>query len=373
MERIQMAQILKDLEKKLVLLVGPRQAGKTWLAKQIAQKFKHSLYLNYDSIKDRKIILEQSWLLELDLLILDELHKMPDWKNYLKGIFDTKPTTMRLLVTGSARLDVYDHIGDSLAGRYFRHRLLPLSISELRQVNNPTTISTLIERSGFPEPYLDVDETEAERWRQQYISSMLSTDVFDIEVIRNLKSFKLVFDLLRSRVASVISYKSIAEDAQISPATVKKYIQILEALYIVFIVTPFSTNIARSIIKEPKIYFFDTGLLTTDHGAKLENAVANCLLKSLYAQNDMHATEYSLQFLRTKDGQEIDFAIVNKNVVEEIIEVKSSQNNLHPALLKFHRKYNLPAVQIVQNLRNNFISSGVKVLNLDTYLSELFL
>ena len=129
MIRAQKNIILNDLEKKIVLLVGPRQSGKTWLAKDIAKSFKNSLYLNYDQIKDRKIIHDQSWLDNTDLLIFDELHKMDDWKNYIKGVFDTQPESMSILVTGSARLDIYDHVGDSLAGRYFRHRLLPLSLT----------------------------------------------------------------------------------------------------------------------------------------------------------------------------------------------------------------------------------------------------
>src|ERR1700722_3569610 len=112
MNRIQKAKILKDLEKKIVLLVGPRQAGKTWLAKDIAKGFPHSLYLNYDQIQDREIMEAQSWLPTTDLLILDELHKMNGWKNYLKGIYDTKPSSMRILVTASARLDIYDQLGD---------------------------------------------------------------------------------------------------------------------------------------------------------------------------------------------------------------------------------------------------------------------
>ncbi len=126
MKRAQKAFILRDLEKKIVLLVGPRQAGKAWLAKDIATEFSSSLYLNYDQVFDCEIMQAQSWLRTTDLLILDELHKMPDWKNYLKGVYDTKPATMRILVAGSVRLDVYDQLGDSLAGRYFRHRLLPL-------------------------------------------------------------------------------------------------------------------------------------------------------------------------------------------------------------------------------------------------------
>src|SRR3972149_7285826 len=108
MKRFQKQAILDDLQKKMVLIVGPRQAGKTWLAKDIALSFKNSVYLNYDQILDREIINAQSWLPTTDLLILDELHKMEGWKNYFKGVYDTKPELMRILVTGSARLDIYN-------------------------------------------------------------------------------------------------------------------------------------------------------------------------------------------------------------------------------------------------------------------------
>ncbi len=373
MERIQKSYILKDLDKKIVLLVGPRQAGKTWLAKEIGKVFKRTLYLNYDSIQDKKVMQDQSWLPDLDLLILDELHKMPDFKNYLKGLYDTKPIGMRILVTGSARLDVYDQVGDSLAGRYFRHRLLPFSLSELKQIGVNTTLNTMLIRSGFPEPLLADNDLEAERWRQQYINSMLSTDIFDIDEIENIKAFRLVFELLRSRVSSPVSYNSIAEDVQISPTTVKKYIQIMQALYIIFIVTPYSNNIARSLLKEPKIYFFDTGLVTADHGAKLENFVACSLLKSLYAQNDYHANDYALHYLRTKDKIEVDFALVNKNKIEQIIEVKSSDLDLHHGLKYFHTKYDLPSIQLVQNIRTEKMQGAIKILNLEGYLSSQFM
>lgn len=373
MIRVQKNIILKDLDKKVVLLVGPRQAGKTFLAKDIAKSFTQSLYLNYDQIKDRKIIKDQSWLEKTDLLILDELHKMPDWKNYLKGVFDTKPESMRILVTGSARLDVYDRIGDSLAGRYFRHRLLPLSLAELNQTSEPLDIDRLLERGGFPEPYFTTDSVEANRWRAQYCNSLLSTDIFEIETIHNLKGMRLVFDLLRNRVGSPISYQSLAEDVGVSPVTIKKYIQILESIFVVFIVTPYSHNIARSLLKEPKIYFFDTGLVQGDEGAVLENLVAVSLLKSVYARVDSQAEDCSLHYLRTKDGQEVDFAVTKDKKIEAMIEVKLSEQNLSKSLLMFHQKYQYSAMQIAKYTKKEHMESGIARLNVQQYLSSLYL
>ncbi len=373
MIRAQKQLILEDLKSKIVLLVGPRQSGKTWLAKDIAKSFSKSLYLNYDQINDRKIIQEQAWLETTDLLILDELHKMPGWKNYLKGIFDTKPIQMQILVTGSARLDVYDQLGDSLAGRYFRHRLLPLSLSELKQASESLDIQRLIERGGFPEPYFAQDPIQANRWRLQYINSLLSTDIFEIESIHNMKGMQLVFNLLRARVGSPISYQSLAEDVSVSPTTIKKYIQILEALFIIFTITPYSKNIARSLLKEPKIYFFDTGLVQGDDGSKFENMVAISLLKHVYGKIDMKAEEYALHYLRTKDGLEVDFALVHQENVEVIIEAKLSEQTLSKPLLNFHKKYNHPSFQLIKSLRNEYQQDGVRILKAENFLSELIL
>ncbi len=373
MQRVQKQMILKDLEKKMVLIVGPRQAGKTWLAKDIAKEFSRSVYLNYDQVLDRDIMKAQSWLPSTDLLVLDELHKMPDWKNYLKGIYDTKPASMRILVTGSARLDVYDQLGDSLAGRYFRHRLFPLSLAELVQVGQPAHIDRLLERGGFPEPYLADDVIEANRWRLQYTNSLLSTDIFEIDKIYNVKAMQLVFNLLRTRVGSQISYQSLAEDIAVSPTTVKKYVQILEALFVVFRVTPYAKNVARSLLKEPRLYFFDTGLVQGDVGAKLENLVAVSLLKHVCARTDYFAEQRTLHYLRTKDGLEVDFALAHQDAVESIIEVKLSDNAPSKTLIHFNEKYGYPATQLVKRLRHEQQVNCVQVVDVEKYLSGLFL
>src|SRR6266542_1202232 len=119
MERYQKDAILRDLQKKMVLLAGPRQAGKTTLAKSLMGEFPSAIYLSYDHLDDRRVIEEEGWVPSVELIILDEIHKMPGWKNYLKGLYDTKLEHQKILVTGSARLEVYHWAGDSLAGRFF--------------------------------------------------------------------------------------------------------------------------------------------------------------------------------------------------------------------------------------------------------------
>ncbi|HLD22071.1 MAG TPA: ATP-binding protein, partial [Patescibacteria group bacterium] len=306
MKRTQYAAILKDLRKKMVFLVGPRQAGKTYLAKKIATSFQHPVYLNYDKRADRKIIQDEAWLESTDLLILDELHKMPDWKTYIKGVFDTKTAHLCILVTGSARLDTFRSGGESLAGRQFTHHLFPFSPAELHDTPFSKNIDRFMQRGGFPEPFLVETGEDADRWRMQYIDGLIREDILDFENIHNLRAIQLLLDMLREMVGSPISYSSIAYDVGISPMTVKKYINILESLYIVFRVTPFTKNIARSLLKEPKIYFFDTGMVLNDTGKRFENMVAVCLLKYVYERIDYRGKRTALHYLRTKEGKEVD-------------------------------------------------------------------
>ncbi|MDR3625177.1 MAG: ATP-binding protein [Chlamydiales bacterium] len=373
MERAQKQAIIQDLSKKMVLLAGPRQAGKTTLAKSIAKEFSSSLYLSFDRLADRKIIQEESWLPSVELLILDEIHKMNDWKNYLKGVFDTKPSHQKILVTGSARLEIFNQVGDSLAGRFFLHRLMPLSPAECEKMNVPYSVDHFLERGAFPEPFFAKSLIDANRWRLQYTDSLLRQDVLDFENIHNIKAIQLVFELLRERVGSPVSYSSIAEDAHISSTTVKKYIQILEALYIIFLVTPFSNNIARSLLKEPKIYFFDTGLVKKDPRAHFENFIAGCLLKHVFGKIDYLAESYSLQYLQTKDKHEVDFALIKDKEVEKIIEVKQSDPTPTAGLRYFHEKYDLPALQVLKNLKREKLEGSIEVVEARNFLKSLFL
>ncbi len=371
MRRSQEEYIVRDLEKKIVLIVGPRQVGKTWLAKRIGTRFKKCVYLNYDRLEDRGIIKNEAWLAATELLILDELHKMAGWKNYLKGVYDTKPDHLRIMVTGSARLDTFRQTGDSLAGRFFVHRLLPFSPFEVGQMNGDFSFDHFLVRGGFPEPFLAESNIEAKRWRKLYADVLEREDILDFEKIHDFKAMQMVFELLRRRVGSPVSYSSIARDVGVSPATVIKYIQILEALYVVFRVVPYSKNIARSILKEPKIYFFDNGLVIGDQGALLENFVAVAFLKHLYLQNDLAGEDYGLRYLRNKDGKEIDFCLVNGDEIKRVFEVKFSDAKISHNLKYFCEQYNLSGIQLVKELNREHQSGNIEVRSCERFLVDM--
>lgn len=372
MERAQISYVLKDLKKKMVFLIGPRQVGKTWLAKRVAEQYKKPIYLNYDRFEDRQLIKEEAWPENSDLVIFDEIHKMPEWKNYVKGIFDTKPQSLHILVTGSARLETFRQAGDSMAGRFFRHRLFPFSYKEIPE-KKPDSLDRLMSRGGFPEPFTAENDVGADRWRQQYLDGIVRTDILDFERIHDLRTMQTVVELLRRRVGSPVSYNSIAEDVQASPSTIMRYVEILEALFIVFRITPYSRNIARSLLKEPKIYFYDTGLVVGNDGARFENLVAVCLHKHACGVSDFLGKQTEVKYIRTKDGEEVDFCIVENDAPVQIVEAKASGKDFGTSLRKIHVKYDLPAIAVIKNLRREFRENGIPVLPAIQFLNGLFL
>jgi len=371
--RSQEEKIHTDLQKKMVFIVGPRQVGKTWLAKKIAEKYQNSLYLNYDSVEDRQLIKNQSWLPTTELLILDELHKMKGWKNYLKGFYDTKRDSLKILVTGSARMETFRHSGDSLAGRFFVHHLLPFSLAELGSETPAYHIDRLIERSGFPEPFLAETLEEAVRWRKLYTDSLVREDIINFETVADIRALYDVFEIVRRSVGAPLSFANIARDVGISPVTVKKYISVLESLYIVFIVRTYTKKIKRSILKEAKVYFYDTGLVVGDSGVVFENFVALSLLTHAEFMNDMTGADTRLMYLRTKEGKEADFVLIDGlRGPEKIIEVKYSDTAVSKNLLYFRNKYNIPAVQIVKNLNKvGFVAQDVSIVRAEEFLTNI--
>jgi predicted AAA+ superfamily ATPase len=370
-ERSLLPHIREDLDSKIVLVSGPRQVGKTTLARQVVPDRMQQDYLSFDAEDDRRMILDRAWARNVELVILDELHKMKSWKRWLKGIYDTEGVRPRLLVTGSARLDTYRRSGDSLAGRHFLYRLHPVSVREAGG-DAEETIGTMLRVGGFPEPFLKGGDTFAARWRRTHLDRILREDLLDLESVRDLKSMEILVQLLSERVGSPVSYSSLARDLEVSPHTVKRWIGILEMLFVAFVVPPYAKRLAKAIRKEPKIYLFDVGRVRAGDAARLENLVACHLLKALQFREDTLGESTRLCYVRDKEQREVDFATVIDERLDALIEVKTSDATVSPHLRYFTERLRpTRAVQIVRHLDRERHQEPIRTLRLSGFLTQL--
>jgi len=367
--------VLEDLKKKMVFVGGPRQVGKTTLAKAvISNDYPDGRYFNWDYDEDRQDILQKKWSLDNNLLVFDELHKFPRWKTWIKGIYDVSHKIHSFLVTGSARLDIYRRGGDSLMGRYHYWRLHPFTLDEIPNGISPKdAFDRLMTVGGFPEPFLEKDERTARRWRRERFDRVLREDIRDLESIRNIQLLGMFLDALRHRVGGKVVLSNMAGDLQISPKTAKSWLEVLERMYLVFTVLPFTKSLSRAVLKPPKVYFFDNADVLGDEGARFENLVATSLLKRLNYLEDRDGYRYELRYIRDKEGREVDFAIIKDGDLKELIEVKYSDESISKSLLYYTSRLNPKrATQLVATLKRSFDKGGIKVTDPISYFNSNF-
>jgi predicted AAA+ superfamily ATPase len=363
--------IAADLDKKITLLSGPRQSGKTTLSK--ALPFNSFEYFNFDEVGQRRQVISKNWSRKADLLIFDELHKMTKWKSWIKGIYDTEGVRPRILVTGSARLDVFRKGSDSLAGRHFLYRMHPLSVAELQGIDHPEdALEGIMSRGGFPEPYFSKSEIDSKRWRISHLDVILRQDLLDLEQVKNIVGVETLVELLANRVGSTISFRNLAQDLQVTPQTVQRWVILLERLFVIFVVRPYSKNLARALLKEPKIYFYDTGRVSEAGGAKLENVVACALLKRANFLTDTQGSKCELYYLRDREKREVDFLTTKDSKPEFMVEVKTSDDQFSPSLRYFsERLVHTAAIQLVHKLDSSSSNKFGSVQNAASWLATL--
>ncbi len=346
---------------QITMVSGPRQVGKTTLARRVANQ--QCYYLNWDDFDDRELLLQGSKAIarhiELErlrpvmpLLILDEIHKFPKWKQLVKGLYDAYHDQCRVLITGSARMDVYKQGGDSLMGRYFNYRLHPLSVREVIEssplneqadVQPPRRIAdedfdALLTWGGFPEPYLKRDRRFFNRWSRLRRQQLLREDVRELSKVQALGQLEVLAELLRHQVGQLTSYSSLAKRVRVSVDTIRRWLTTLEAMYYCYAVRPWTKNVTRSLLKEPKYYLWDWSQCP-DAGARHENFIASHLLKAVHFWTDTGLGDYGLFFVRDKEKREVDFLISRNGEPWMLVEVKSAaQQSLSPALTLFARQ-----------------------------------
>jgi predicted AAA+ superfamily ATPase len=367
------SRLQQDLAKKMVLLAGPRQCGKTTLAKSLLDA--KGEYLNWDIARDRRIIREIAWPKNASLVVLDELHKAPKWKNLLKGVVDQFGNVPPLLVTGSARLDAFRRAGDALTGRYFFYRLHPIDVAESKMFLPRLALADRVQRllvaGGFPESFLNPDE--AARLRNDRMELVTREDLRDLTRINSWRGPADLIELLRENVGKPVNYDNLAQSLGVSPPTAKSWVELLEKLYIVFLLPPYSSSLSRSIRKNRRVFFYDCAAAYDDSGgAQLENLVASSLLKFTQFKHDTVGERWDLYYLRDKEGHEVDFLVTLNRKVHWLIEVKASEENIGRGLRYYvSRLKPRESLQLVLNLDRPREQSGVKIVSLAKWLDAL--
>lgn len=378
LERLQYLNLWQKLsaDKEMIFISGPRQSGKTTLSKQIQQHYPNHLHVNWDKSGDkRKLIRNPTFFQDLNrvdaskpLVVFDELHKYKDWKNYLKGIYDEFAGEYQFLVTGSGRLDVYRKGGDSLAGRYFLFHLFPFTLSELsaQQQGIPqpkknwlfdldssssketkNIWETLFQVGGFPEPFVKARADFYQLWVQTYTQQILQEEIRNLADIRAMNTLSLLYSLLPVKIGSPLSLNSLAGDLQVSFDSVKKWLSLMEATFMIFKITPWTTRIHRAIEKEKKYYLFNYAEIE-DEGTRFENMVALELWRLIACWNEAGFGRYALHYLRNKEKLEVDFLIAESNKPILLIETKFSDESPNKNLIFFQNQLHVPALQLIQ-------------------------
>lgn len=347
------------LKDRMVFIGGPRQVGKTYLAKTFLSADEG--YLTWDDLADRERLKKHLLPGKPKTLVLDEIHKYPRWRTLLKGYYDKQTAEQKIIVTGSARLDHFRKGGDSLFGRYHYLRLHPFSIPEVEKKFKTNTTRLLLEFGGFPEPFLKQSESFAKIWRRERNARVIHQDLRDLTSLKDYSQLELLADLLPSKVGSLLSIKSIAEDLEKSPHTIVAWIEILASVYQCYSIAPYGPAKVKAIKKQKKLYLWDWSAVEAP-GPRFENFVASHLLKYCHYIEDTEGDSMELRFLRDQFGREVDFVVLRNKKPVFAVECKHGEYGASPHLAYFQQKTSIPKFYQVHTGDKDFIDKGVRIL-----------
>lgn len=372
-------------DRKMALISGPRQVGKTMLGRSLLQH--RSNEWTWDDQAFRRQWVKDPVASVADRapgpILLDEIHKDRRWKGRLKGLYDLRGAEVPIIVTGSARLDIFRRGGDSLMGRFFPYRLFPFTCGERPDPVGPDEILESTQRSfpfrdllrlgGFPEPLLGGSEAKAKRWTRLRGERLVYEDIRDLRNIRDLQALRVLMDLLPERVGSLLSVNSLREDVGVAYATVRAWVAALHDLYYVFSVRPYARSIARAITAEPKLYMYD--ILSLDSvAARRENLTALHLLKACHFWTETAVGEFELRFIRTKEKAEVDFVVLRDRNPWLLVECKSGDTHPAPTLCKYAEllgtRHNYQLVD-KPGYRRDYPERKIAVIDYERFLSGL--
>ena len=362
------ASVQADLREKMVFVAGARQVGKTTLARSL--RGAPAGYLSWDVPEQRERILRRT-MPPGRLWVLDEIHKYRSWRNLLKGLWDGRRAGQRILVTGSARLELYRYGGDSLQGRYHLLRLHPFSVAELG-VRGKDALPSLLALGGFPAPFLSGSARTAARWSREYRTLLIRDELTDLERVSDLGKIELLMLSLPERVGSPLSLNALREDLEVSHKTVARWVDILERLYAIFRLPPFGAPRLRAVRQEQKHYHLDWTVVA-DPGHRFENLVAAHLLKWVHFQQDTEGRDLELRYFRDVDGREVDFVVVERRQPLLMVEAKWGDEDTDRGLRYLRARFpRSEAWQIsATGTRDHVTAEGIRVAPAPGFLANL--
>ena len=362
----------EDIQERMVFIGGPRQVGKTTFALTFLPAIdrKHPAYLNWDDIHTRSALMNGELPAGQKCIILDEIHKYAQWRNLIKGFYDTNRPDVAFLITGSARLDYYKKGGDSLQGRYHYYRLHPFSLLELNHHPTKEDFTTLLKYGGFPEPCLRADERFWRRWQRERIQRVIYDDIRDLENIKEISLLELLAEELPNRVGSPLSIKNIKELLQVAHETAARWIEIFERMYFCFRIAPYGSPKIRAVKKEQKLYLWDWSIVP-EPGPRFENFIASHLLKYCHFIEDTQGFRMDLRFLRDTDKREVDFLVLRDGRPEFAVECKAGEKGVNPALHYFKKRTPIPKYYQVHQGTKDYLKDGIRVLPVERFCREI--
>ena len=366
--------VIDDLARKMVFIGGPRQAGKTTLAKHLCTSAGYDIkqrYLNWDATEDRENIIMERFPADPGYLVLDEIHKYSKWRQIVKGLYDKRGDELQIIITGSARLDYYRRGGDSLQGRYHFYRLFPLTCAELG-ASSISTIEDLLVYGGFPEPFSLQSETQSRRWSREFRSRIVRDELTDLENVQDVGLIERMALRLSDLVGSPLSINALREDLQVSHQSVTRWIAMLENLYMIFRLYPFGAPKIRAVKKEAKHYHLDWTVVK-EKGYRFENLVACHLLKWCFFLQDTQGRDAELRYFRDVDKREVDFVLIEDENPVHFIECKLSGKSLSPSLR--YLKVRFPSVKATQITLEKDVDlmtkEGIRICSAHKFLANL--
>jgi predicted AAA+ superfamily ATPase len=330
------AELVKSIDNyPVTTILGPRQSGKSTLVKT---KFPAKVYVNLEMPDDRRAIMQDPRAFIESVpnvgVIIDEIQRFPELLSYIQVFVDEHKNNGQFILTGSHQVELHEEISQSLAGRTSILRLLPLSIYEILNANIEldSDVDNIMLRGFFPK--LFSTELEAHRYYQDYIATYIERDVRKMVNVKDLGMFQDFLRLLAGRVGQILNIVSLGNDLGLSNHTITNWISILEASYIGFRIRPYFENFGKRIIKSPKFYFSDVGLLCNLLGIENQTQLSrdplrgsiyeNMVLLELIKYRYNIGKEHNMYFYRDSHQNEIDVVYKNSSLLIPI-EIKAAK------------------------------------------------